>query len=128
MAITVFPLEQSAPGGTPSEKDRVPIWLTFSNEDTIQMFCNFLKSRTSNRVTFWSSFLFTFYVILVNGAAGYDGSTASSQSSGYCVFIYLDSLLSSQKGHRHCCHFKVLEPKQSSSLFLLLLFLIRCGK
>jgi hypothetical protein len=79
MAITVFPSELSAPARPPSENDRVPIWLTFSNEDTIQMYYNFLKSRTSNRVTFWSSFLFMFYVILVNGAAGYDGSTLEKQ-------------------------------------------------
>jgi hypothetical protein len=79
MAITVFPSEQSAPARSPSENDQVPIWLTFSKNDTKQMYCNFLKSRTSNRVTFWSSFLITIYVILVNGAAGYDGSTSVQQ-------------------------------------------------
>jgi hypothetical protein len=76
MAITVFPSEQSAPAKSPSENDRVPISLTFSNNDTMQMYYNFMKSRTSSRMAFWSSFIFTFYVVVMNGVAGYDGSTS----------------------------------------------------
>jgi hypothetical protein len=79
MAITVFPSEQSALARSPSENDTVPVWLTFSKNDTKQMYYNFLKSRTSSKVTFWSSFLITIYVILANGVTGYDGSTSVQQ-------------------------------------------------